>query len=88
MIYKFSRKKEINYYFVDLKACQEAEADETEDEEMMTESDNEINVGNESLTTRVTKEKQKRINKEKTVIIEEKYEITSKPECIEGEFFF
>lgn len=45
-----------------------------------SESDSEINVANENFVTKVTKEKQKKINQEKTVIIEENYVITSRDE--------
>lgn len=47
-----------------------------------TESEGEINVGNESSVTKVTREKQKKINLEKTVIIEENYVIEPKSEMV------
>ncbi|CAF0722221.1 unnamed protein product, partial [Brachionus calyciflorus] len=45
-----------------------------------TESESEINVANENLVSKITREKQKKINLEKTVIIEENYVIEQKPE--------
>lgn len=44
--------------------------------EQEQDSDNEISVANENFVTKLTKDKEKKINQEKTVIIDEKYEIT------------
>lgn len=47
-----------------------------------SESESEINVGNESSVTKVTRAKQRKINLEKTVIIEENYVIEPKSELV------
>lgn len=46
-----------------------------DDDSFYNNDDNIINVANENLITKLTKEKQKKINQEKTVVIEESYVI-------------